>query len=535
MHAGSLHLALTVGTPDRGSRSRSRWCAWSCRYRSRSSPHGSPPRCRPRCARSLFHAFTGASWEVQSRDREGQLQDTMTTSDDAGDRRRAGGDQPALQRVELPRLLVTAFALNPLAAGSILVAGVLLFVVLRPLKRIGVRRAPFAVRSQVQYASGVNEAIRLAEETQVFGVAGAQRRRIDALIQRARDALLLHPADHKTRAESVPEPDLHPDRGGSLRGAREPAWAMRPRSGRSSSCSYARREAASTPGPPSRVSRRRCPSSNARSRSRAALRGEQPARGAGAAATVQTLALEDVSYAYRADRPVLSEISFEVERGEVVGIIGPTGAGKSTLIQILLRLRAPQQGSYLVNGDTRRGVRAQRLAQARRVRAAGTASAARLGCGEHPIRTGAGGRCAGTRRPARSHPRRDHRTGRTATTRRRASRRRGLGRPAAADLCLARALAAKPEVLVLDEPTSALDPNSEALIQESLSGLKHELTLFIIAHRMSTLDICDRVMVIIDGRLVGVRHDRSAAGSTTSTIARPRRLPPGPGFEPRRG
>jgi ATP-binding cassette subfamily B protein len=56
-------------------------------------------------------------------------------------------------------------------------------------------------------------------------------------------------------------------------------------------------------------------------------------------------------------------------------------------------------------------------------------------------------------------------------------------------------------VLVLDEPTSALDPHSEALIQESLTGLKHELTLFIVAHRMSTLDICDRVMIIIDGEL----------------------------------
>jgi ATP-binding cassette subfamily B protein len=69
-------------------------------------------------------------------------------------------------------------------------------------------------------------------------------------------------------------------------------------------------------------------------------------------------------------------------------------------------------------------------------------------------------------------------------------------------LCLARALAARPDVLVLDEPTSALDPHSEALIGESLTALKHELTLFIIAHRMSTLDICDRVMVIVDGRLV---------------------------------
>ena len=69
-------------------------------------------------------------------------------------------------------------------------------------------------------------------------------------------------------------------------------------------------------------------------------------------------------------------------------------------------------------------------------------------------------------------------------------------------ICLARALVARPHVLVLDEPTSALDPGSESLIQESLVALKGELTLFIIAHRMSTLNICSRVMVILDGRLV---------------------------------
>ncbi len=68
-------------------------------------------------------------------------------------------------------------------------------------------------------------------------------------------------------------------------------------------------------------------------------------------------------------------------------------------------------------------------------------------------------------------------------------------------ICLARALAARPEVLVLDEPTSALDPHSETLIQESLTALRSNLTMFIIAHRMSTLDICDRVMVIQEGRL----------------------------------
>jgi len=56
-------------------------------------------------------------------------------------------------------------------------------------------------------------------------------------------------------------------------------------------------------------------------------------------------------------------------------------------------------------------------------------------------------------------------------------------------------------VLVLDEPTSALDPHSESLLQESLVALRRQVTLFIIAHRMSTLDICNRVMVIVDGRL----------------------------------
>jgi energy-coupling factor transporter ATP-binding protein EcfA2 len=56
-------------------------------------------------------------------------------------------------------------------------------------------------------------------------------------------------------------------------------------------------------------------------------------------------------------------------------------------------------------------------------------------------------------------------------------------------------------MLVLDEPTSALDPRSEALIQESLEALHNELTLFIIAHRMSTLSICNRVMVVLDGTL----------------------------------
>jgi ABC-type bacteriocin/lantibiotic exporter with double-glycine peptidase domain len=68
-------------------------------------------------------------------------------------------------------------------------------------------------------------------------------------------------------------------------------------------------------------------------------------------------------------------------------------------------------------------------------------------------------------------------------------------------LCLARALVGRPLMLVLDEPTSALDPRSEALVQQSLATVKGRLTVFVIAHRLSTLSLCDRVMVLRNGRL----------------------------------
>jgi ATP-binding cassette, subfamily B, bacterial len=70
-------------------------------------------------------------------------------------------------------------------------------------------------------------------------------------------------------------------------------------------------------------------------------------------------------------------------------------------------------------------------------------------------------------------------------------------------LCLARALAGRPEILVLDEPTSALDPRSEVAIQRSLEELRGGVTMFIVAHRMSTLSICDRIMVVEAGRIAG--------------------------------
>jgi len=68
-------------------------------------------------------------------------------------------------------------------------------------------------------------------------------------------------------------------------------------------------------------------------------------------------------------------------------------------------------------------------------------------------------------------------------------------------IVLARAMAEEPDVLILDEPTSALDMKSESLVQQTLQGLKGRSTMFIIAHRLSTLNDCDRIMVLKDGEL----------------------------------
>jgi ABC-type glutathione transport system ATPase component len=73
---------------------------------------------------------------------------------------------------------------------------------------------------------------------------------------------------------------------------------------------------------------------------------------------------------------------------------------------------------------------------------------------------------------------------------------------------IARALATQPKLIVLDEPTSSLDPRSEALIREALATLAPKMTLFIIAHRLSTLDTCDRIMVLQAGRLQGFDEPR---------------------------
>jgi ATP-binding cassette subfamily B protein len=462
-----------------------------------------PPRIaahmQARLRTELFHSFSRASWDVQSRDREGQLQETMTGQVAQATAAMFNAMGLITSTLLLIVMLVTAFALNILAAAFVVVLTVSLFGLLRPLRKSGVRRARALSQAQVHYARGIAESIRLAEETQVFGAGEAQRGRMGGYIGTARGHLfatqvLLRLASNLYAAiisllfvgALFILYELGRGHAASL-GAIVLILVRASSSGQSVQAAY-------------QGLLQSMPFVERTQEAERRYRESMPAPGATPLLEVATLAFDRLGFAYTPGRPVLSDISFEVNGGEVIGVIGPSGAGKSTLVQLLLRLRTPSEGSYLVNGlpaeefsEADWHTRVAYVPQEPRLLHASVAENIRFFRDIDDEAVQRAGRLARIHDDIMGWP-----DGYETIVGPRADAVSGGQQQR---ICLARALVARPEVLVLDEPTSALDPTSESLIQESLMGLKQQLTLFIVAHRMSTLDICDRVMIIIDGKL----------------------------------
>src|SRR5262249_24883449 len=131
----------------------------------------------------LFAAFTRASWSMQSRDREGHLQEMLTSQ---AMQAAAGSIQLASLVSAFLTLLVlvlSAMLLNLAAAVIVVVVALALFAALRPLSSLGRRNAKELGRSQLDFANGAGEAVRMAEETHVFGVGETRREQMDELTE----------------------------------------------------------------------------------------------------------------------------------------------------------------------------------------------------------------------------------------------------------------------------------------------------------------------------------------------------------------
>ena len=216
------------------------------------------------------------------------------------------------------------------------------------------------------------------------------------------------------------------------------------------------------------------------------------------------IAFEHVDFAYEADKPVLTDFNMQVRQGETIALVGPTGGGKSTIVNLLCRFYEPTAGiirigerdytqfklhaiqsrigvvlqmPHLFSGSIRENIRYGRLdASDNEVEVAAQLAGAhdfivRIE-GGYSAEVGEGGS------------------------------RLSVGQKQL--ISLARAVLAQPEIFVMDEATSSVDTLTEALIQRGMETLMRGRTSFIIAHRLSTIKRADRILVIEGGKITEV-------------------------------
>ncbi len=208
-----------------------------------------------------------------------------------------------------------------------------------------------------------------------------------------------------------------------------------------------------------------------------------------------------VNFGYTPDKPVVHDIAFDVEGGSVVALVGPTGAGKSTIVQLLARFYDPQAGQMFIDGVDIKKVSLSSLRQSIGFVFQETflfsdtvANNIRYG---HPDATM--GDVEAAARLAQAHdfimelPQGyDSMLGERGSSLSGGQRQR---------LAIARALVSNPRILVLDDALAAVDPETEHLISRALELMMVDRTVFIIAHRLSTVKAADVVIVIENGRI----------------------------------
>jgi len=212
--------------------------------------------------------------------------------------------------------------------------------------------------------------------------------------------------------------------------------------------------------------------------------------------------MEGVNFSYDARHPVLSNLSFEAKPGELVALVGPTGAGKTTVINLLHRFYDPTEGRITIDGQDLRHVtieswyRQIALVPQETILFGGTIldniRYGNITAGEATVFEAS--------KAAHAH---DFITslpdGYQTLVGEKGVNLSGGQRQR---IAIARAILKNPRILLLDEATSSLDTESERLVQEALQRLMEGRTTFVVAHRLSTIQRADRILVLDKGKLV---------------------------------
>ena len=221
-------------------------------------------------------------------------------------------------------------------------------------------------------------------------------------------------------------------------------------------------------------------------------------------------AFENVTFHYRSrpDTPALHDFSLALEPGETVALVGPSGAGKTTVLQLLLRFHDPQQGRVRVDGADIRDVdplalraRLGLVAQEPLIFSASAADNIRYGrpeASDSEVQAAADAAAAGGFIAALPGGMATHLGARGVT----------LSGGQRQRIAIARAILRDPAILLLDEATSALDAESEQAVQQALTAAARGRTTLVVAHRLATVRRADRIVVMEQGRIVATgTHD----------------------------
>ena len=229
---------------------------------------------------------------------------------------------------------------------------------------------------------------------------------------------------------------------------------------------------------------------------------------------------DNVSFAYREDDPILTDLSFRIAPGEHVALVGPTGSGKTTVIRLLCRLYEPQRGRILLDGIDIRQLPIPTLRQrlgvvlqdtflfsgnvADNLRLDAPISSEAL----HQICTELGLEPLLRRLPDGLATELRERGGNLSSGERQL-------------LSVARVAIRDPSVLVMDEATAFMDPSTEATLQRDLSRLLQQRTAIVIAHRLATVEAADRILVLRKGHLIeqGSHSELRLAGGVYAQLA----------------
>lgn len=229
---------------------------------------------------------------------------------------------------------------------------------------------------------------------------------------------------------------------------------------------------------------------------------------------------EHVTFGYRSDDPVLHDVSFTVKPGETIALVGPTGAGKTTIINLLARFYLPTGGKVLVDGHDIQDVdlasyRSQlgMVLQDTFIFSGTVLDNIKFGKLDATMEAvekaveAANAKGFIEEMPQKYLSEVKERGSNLSTGQRQL-------------LAFSRALLADPRILILDEATSSIDPETERLIQKAIKVLLQGRTAFIIAHRLSTVRAADRIMVIEDGKIAeqGTHDELVKTGGTYAKL-----------------